>query len=212
MEKPCVNRFVTQSKKIHTSCLVFWRSALFVLGHVNSINNVYLATVAPEDVLQKPFHAANCTASVIGPYWFEDKNERHLTVNTMYYVAVLKKIWASLGRRKEVEQWLNATIFYLWGYLKDKVCQNNPPKIGELKAAIRAKIRDIPKEEYIQAFDNLVRRLQVCLQRCGAHLEHILERKWFLCKAKKINWNFWGWSYTGWSLNPPKVLKLTGNL
>ena len=33
-------------------------------------------------------------------------------------------------------------IFYLWGYLKDNVYENNPQTIGELKAAITAKIRE----------------------------------------------------------------------
>jgi hypothetical protein len=31
-----------------------------------------------------------------------------------------------------------------WGYLKDNVYENNPQTIGELKAAITAKIREIP--------------------------------------------------------------------
>jgi hypothetical protein len=35
-------------------------------------------------------------------------------------------------------------IFYLWGYLKDNVYENNPQTIGELKAAITAKIMEIP--------------------------------------------------------------------
>jgi len=28
---------------------------------------------------------------IIGPYWFEDENERTQTVNTEHYVAVLRK-------------------------------------------------------------------------------------------------------------------------
>ena len=39
---------------------------------------------------------------------------------------------------------LNPPYFYLWGYLKDNVYENNPQTIGELKAAITAKIREIP--------------------------------------------------------------------
>ena len=38
-------------------------------------------------------------------------------------------------------------LFYLWGYLKDNVHGNNHQTIGELKAAITGKIRQIPKEE-----------------------------------------------------------------
>jgi hypothetical protein len=39
---------------------------------------------------------------------------------------------------------LNPPYFYLWVYLKDNVYENNPQTIGELKAAITAKIREIP--------------------------------------------------------------------
>ena len=71
---------------------------------------------------------------------------------------------------------LNPPDFYLWGYLKDNVYENNPQTIGELKAAITAKIREIPKEECVRVIDNFARRMQVCLQRRGCHLDHILER------------------------------------
>jgi hypothetical protein len=32
----------------------------------------------------------------------------------------------------------------MWGYLKDNVYENIPQTIGELKAAITSKIREIP--------------------------------------------------------------------
>ena len=69
---------------------------------------------------------------------------------------------------------LNPPDFYLWGFLKDKEYQGNPQTIEELKTAITAKIRAIPKEECVKMIDNFARRVQVCLQRNGGHLEHIL--------------------------------------
>jgi len=42
---------------------------------------------------------------------------------------------------------LNPPDFYLWGYLKDRVYGNNPQTIPDLKAAITAVIRAIPREE-----------------------------------------------------------------
>ena len=45
---------------------------------------------------------------------------------------------------------LNPPDFYLWGFLKDNVYQGNPQTIEELKTAITAKIRAIPKEECIK--------------------------------------------------------------
>ena len=165
-----------------------------------------------------PLPSVKCSAwvaiskdGIIGPYWFEDENERAQTVNKERYVAVLRKVWASLRRRRGTDrddQWfqqdvttpnthththqithltgwerfqerlisrkcdvewaphspaLNPPDFYLWGYLKDHVYQNNPQTIGELKAAIAAKIREIPWEECMRVIDNFAQRLQVCL-------------------------------------------------
>jgi len=39
---------------------------------------------------------------IIGPFWFEDDNERSVTINTERYVKVLGKFWTALGRRREV--------------------------------------------------------------------------------------------------------------
>ena len=89
-----------------------------------------------------------------------------------------------ISRKCEIE-WavhspdLNPPYFYLWGYLKDNVYENNPQTIGELKAAITAKIREIPKEECVRVIDNFARRMQVCLQRQGCHLERTLK---IICK------------------------------
>jgi hypothetical protein len=64
-----------------------------------------------------------------------------------------------ISRKCEIE-WaahspdLNPPYFYLWGYLKDNVHEKNPQTIGELKAAITAKIREIPKEECVRVIDN----------------------------------------------------------
>ena len=41
---------------------------------------------------------------IIGSYWFEDENERAQTVNTERCVAVLRKFWTSLGRRREFDR------------------------------------------------------------------------------------------------------------
>ena len=69
---------------------------------------------------------------------------------------------------------LNSPDFYMWGYLKDRVYGNNPQTIPDLKAAIRA----TPREECGRVIENFARRIQMCLQRRGAHLEHSFERQW----------------------------------
>jgi len=63
--------------------------------------------------------------------------------------------------------------FYLWGYLKDMVYGNNPQTIADLQASITAAVRAIPREECGRVIENFTRRIQMCLQRRGDHLEHI---------------------------------------
>jgi hypothetical protein len=43
-----------------------------------------------------------------------------------------------------------------WGYLKDNVHENNPQTIGELKAAITAKIREIPNFHIVKMYKDKV--------------------------------------------------------
>ena len=65
--------------------------------------------------------------------------------------------------------YLNPPDFYLRGYLKNRVYANNPQTTPDLKAAIRA----IPREQGGRVIENFARRIQMCLQRRGAHLECI---------------------------------------
>ena len=64
---------------------------------------------------------------------------------------------------------LNPQDFYLWGYLQDRVFGNKPPTIPDLKAAITAAIKAILREECGRVIENFACRIQVCLQRRGAH-------------------------------------------
>jgi len=112
-----------RQKSIHAAQLQFkerfgcrefpvWFSdeAHFLLsGHVNSKNNIFWGSTPPEHCLQRPLHSVKCTAwvaiskhGIIGPFWFEDDNERSVTINTERYVQVLGKFWTALGRRRGV--------------------------------------------------------------------------------------------------------------
>jgi len=53
------------------------------------------------------------------------------------------------------------------------VYDNNPQTIPDLKAAITAAIRAIPREACGRVIENFARRIQMFLQHQGAHLEHI---------------------------------------
>ena len=113
----CAGGSKTRLKK----CQIFSRmwfsdEAHFSLsGHVNSKNSVFRGSEAPDEVLQRPLHSANCTAwvaisrpGIIGPFWFGNDFGETVTVNKERYTVVLNKFWRALGARRSVrreEQW-----------------------------------------------------------------------------------------------------------
>lgn len=111
--------------------------------------------------------------------WFQQDGATPHTANVTLAWLDEKFPDRLISRRRDPE-WsphspdLNPPDFYLWGYLKDNVYRDNPQTIPELKQAITRKIRAIPKEECVRVIDNFARRAQVCLQRNGGHLEHVL--------------------------------------
>ena len=62
---------------------------------------------------------------------------------------------------------LNPPDFYLWGYLKDNVYENNPPTIPELKRTITVRIKRISVEKCVRVVDNFANHVHVCLRRRG---------------------------------------------
>jgi len=67
---------------------------------------------------------------------------------------------------------LNPPDFYMWGYLKNRVYGNNLQTIPDLKVAITPAVRAIPREECGRVIESFARRIQMCLQRRRAQLEH----------------------------------------
>ena len=111
--------------------------------------------------------------------WFQQDGATPHTANITMEWLDHRFLDQLISRRREPE-WsphspdLNPPDFYLWGFLKDHVYENRPQSIAELKVAITQTIRAIRKEECVRVFDNFACWLQVCLQRNGGHLEHVL--------------------------------------
>ena len=119
----------------------------------------------------------------------------HTSTNTLLWLTQPSED-RLISRRCDIE-WaphspeLNPAELYLWGCLKDRVYENNPQKIGELKTAITARIRAVPIEECFRVNDNFARLLQVCLQHQGVVCNTLWRKhtnrtiwptKWKLCR------------------------------
>jgi hypothetical protein len=64
--------------------------------------------------------------------------------------------------------------FFLWGYVKDKVFQEQVTNVADLKRRIREVIQDIPQEMRDAVWKNLEKRLHMVVDQQGGHIENNL--------------------------------------
>ena len=69
---------------------------------------------------------------------------------------------------------LSPCDFYLWGTIKEKVYENNPHNLDQLKENITNTIRRITREELRAVSANVVKRAQKCIDVNGEHFQHLL--------------------------------------
>lgn len=69
---------------------------------------------------------------------------------------------------------LNPPDFFLWGYLKDRVYQDKPKTLTELKEKITDECKAIKPDVFKSVMNNFCLRLKKCKDLNGAHLEHLL--------------------------------------
>jgi len=64
--------------------------------------------------------------------------------------------------------------YFLWGYLKGTVYQNKPRTTDALKANTTEEIQAVTVDVLARTFQNMVRRVQSCLDANGGHFQHML--------------------------------------
>jgi len=69
---------------------------------------------------------------------------------------------------------LTTADFFLWSLLKGKVYKNTPRTIEQLKDAIRQEIQAVNVDILGKVFQNLKKRIQVCLDVKGDQFQHRL--------------------------------------
>ena len=69
---------------------------------------------------------------------------------------------------------LNPLDFYLWGYLKDKLCGHQFQTLEQLRNRITADIRAIPPDHMLNVVNNFVKRVRKCIDQNGRHVENLL--------------------------------------
>ena len=80
--------------------------------------------------------------------------------------------------------------FFLWGLFKGKVYKNTPRTIEQLKDAIRQEIQDVNAETLGKVFQNLEKRIQVCLDVKGDQFQYRLWAGPVLHRSRYVYINF----------------------
>ena len=70
--------------------------------------------------------------------------------------------------------WLRVPDYFLWGYLKGRIFQNKPRTIDALKVNITEEIQAVTAGVLARNFQNMVRRVQSCLDANSGHFQHML--------------------------------------
>jgi len=97
--------------------------------------------------------------------------ERNL-VEDVHHRSVASRNWLKSYRQGEAD--LTPADFFLWGLLKGKVYKNTPRTFEQLKYAIRQEIQAVNVDTLGKVFQNLEKRIQVCLDVKGDHFQHRL--------------------------------------
>ena len=90
-------------------------SNFFLSGKVNKTYCVFWGSKKPDKVLQRPLHSEKVTMwavmssqGIIGPFFFQDENEKCQSVTSERYIDVLNQFKESLRRktRNPQSQWI----------------------------------------------------------------------------------------------------------
>ena len=85
---------------------------------------------------------------------------------------------------------LTPADFFLWGLLKGKVYKNTPRTIEQLKDAIRQQIQAVNVDTLGKVFQNLEKRIQVCLVVKGDQFQQRLWAGPVLHRSRYVYINF----------------------
>jgi len=110
---------------------------------------------------------------LVRKYWQTGSfNACHTTFRTEFGErrAPSKCCIKKLGKKLETKE----AGFFLWGLLKGKVYKNTPRTIEQFKHAIRQEIQAVNVDTLGKVFQNLEKRVPMCLDVKGDQFQHRL--------------------------------------
>jgi len=157
------------SEKIGVWCAMFWQC---IIGPV--FIDATITTAAYMEIFNTFVNQLDDEELSTG-YFQQDGATSHTSHASMAEIQsffgdhiILKGLWPLCSPD------LMPPDYFLWGYLKGRVYQNKPQTIDALKANITEKIQAVTAGVLARTFQNMVRRVQSCLDPNGGHFQHML--------------------------------------
>ena len=102
-----------ENEEFHRKMIFSDEAHFWLNGFVNKRNMRYWSATNPNVLLEAPLHPQKVTVwcgfhagGVIGPYFFVDENDRHITVNGERYHAMLEDyLWPELDELDIIDIW-----------------------------------------------------------------------------------------------------------
>lgn len=108
-------------------------------------------------------------------YFQQDGATAHTAGGTIRYIQefygdriISRGVWPSRSPD------LTPLDFYLFGKIKNRIYRNRLHNLDELQQAIEQEIHNITVNELRCVFENMKRRINLCLQAEGNHFQHLL--------------------------------------
>ena len=174
-----------QEKALHSQKVTAWcaLSTLGIIGPLFFEENKKTVTVTAERYLKvlKCFNTELQTSfsGYKSKVWFQQDGASPHTAHIIR--DWLKKVFQGRIVSKHFPfEWaphspdLSPPDFFLWGYLKDRVYQERPRTLEQLKEKIRTEVNGITRATLQKVMSNFKLRLELCKEKVGGHLEHLM--------------------------------------
>lgn len=165
-----VQQFPLHDKKVGVWCAI---SRMRIIGPIffeDTINAYRYRT----EILE-PF-MAQLNEREIEKAWFQqDGATAHtaaMSIQLLHEIFANRLITRGIWPARSPD--LTPPDFYLWGALKGKVYENNPLSVNELKKSIVNHIQQISPITLQKVFNNMKKRVQLCIDANGGHIQHLL--------------------------------------
>ena len=170
------------SKKVTVWCAISSREIVGPYFFEDSAGNTVTVTSERYTQMLREYFFPIIEEKGMGSYHFQQDGATSHTARVSMALLREKFPGKLISRFGEID-WpprspdLTPLDFYLWGYLKSKVYEEDPRTVEDLKRKIQEEITRIHEATLRKIMESTLKRMQECLELAGAHLKCTIFKK-----------------------------------